>query len=109
MDDPPEHGMILDVSDPRYDDRLGAYRVSNAPDEQLSTTVVLAVADVVEGNVAALPPLRSVLDPDALDALFGAEGSRLSVEFEYGGCLVCIRHGTEVIVYPPGWTGRTGS
>lgn len=100
--------MILDVSDPRYDDRLGAYRVSHTPDEQLSTTVALSVADVVDGTVSALPPLRSVLDPDALDALFGANGSRIRVEFEYGGCLVCIRHGAEVLVYPPGWTERTG-
>ncbi|MFB6080921.1 MAG: HalOD1 output domain-containing protein [Haloferacaceae archaeon] len=98
--------MNLDISDPRYDDTLGAYRVSHTPGGELSTTVALIVSDVIGGDEAALPPLRSVLDPDALDALFAADRSRLRVEFEYGGCLVSIRRGPEILVYPPGYGTR---
>ncbi|MFB6302106.1 MAG: HalOD1 output domain-containing protein [Haloferacaceae archaeon] len=84
----------------RYDEALGAYWFSRSTDERLSTTVALAVADVVGKDPTALPPLRSVLDPDALDTLFDT-GTPARVEFEYRGCLVSVREGTEVLVYPP--------
>lgn len=93
--------MTEDGRGVRYDDTLGAYRISGSTDENPSTTVVLAVADIVDEDPTSLPPLRSVVDPDALDALFAARPP-VHVEFEYYGCLVSIREGTEVLVYPPG-------
>lgn len=63
--------------------------------ESTTEAVVLAVAREREVEPTALEPLASVVDPDALDALFPREGSEPSrgpesMEFSYSGCDVVV-------------------
>lgn len=71
-----------------------------------SEAVLSAVATATGRDPLDLPPLYSVLDPDALDSLFtrrlhGRHRQDATVRFEYVGCRVSVRaHGT-VLVEPP--------
>lgn len=65
-----------------------------ATTEPTSHAVVAAVASETGTDPMALEPLYDVFDPDALDALFAADGAgsgTARVEFVYGGCEVCVR------------------
>lgn len=72
--------------------------------DEVCTTVALAVADATETPVDELPPLYSVIDPDALNGIFQPRnGDRpqadTHVSFSIAGCTVSVRDGT-VIVFP---------
>ncbi|ELZ65992.1 hypothetical protein C5B91_09235 [Haloferax sp. Atlit-10N] len=68
------------------------------PDESVSTAVVRAVSAVEGCEPCALRPLADVIDPAALDSLFGPQydgtprtGGRLS--FVYDECCITIDNG----------------
>ena len=63
--------------------------------ESTTQAVVSAVATERGVDPIDLEPLYTVLDPDALDALFQRDGSGATqgsarVEFTYAGCEVCV-------------------
>lgn len=64
-----------------------------ATPEMLPESIVSLVAELEGVGVTDLPPLASVVDPDALVALFdGPEGASPSVlEFDYAGYRVVVR------------------
>jgi hypothetical protein len=77
--------------------------------ESASSRVVVAVAEATGTDPAELPPLYEVIDPDALDAVFGAgvdgtggdrqwEDDR-ELRFSYAGREVSVRS-DEVTVGP---------
>lgn len=65
-------------------------------------TVTEAVVDAVAAEAGVSPlqlePLASVVDPDALNALFEDGRRGVHVEFEYGGYLVGVTDGVDVTV-----------
>lgn len=66
-----------------------------ADSRSISTAVVSAVAEATGAEPTELEPLYSVVDPDALEALFRPVGapsvpSPRRVEFEYCGCEVTV-------------------
>lgn len=75
------------------------------PGESVSRAVVRAVSAVEGRNPESLRPLGEVLDPDALDALFGSRadgtsrpGGRLS--FVYSTCRVTVDNGEYLTLQP---------
>lgn len=65
----------------------------------VSTRIVQAIATELDVDELDLPPLYSVVDTDALDALVGSTSrgdAGLSIEFGYSGCLVTV-HGDGAI------------
>jgi len=74
-------------------------------DESVSMAVVRAVSAVEGRDPLALRPLIDVLDPDALDTLFGSRtdgaprlGGRFT--FVYSECRVTIENGETITVEP---------
>jgi hypothetical protein len=75
------------------------------PDESV-TTAVVRMASAVDGRSPQfMPPLRNVVDPRALDAIFEAKpegtartGGRLS--FVYGSCQVLLQSGEYLTLQP---------
>lgn len=66
--------------------------------DPISSLVVDALAGAGGTEPSALdPPLYSVVDPDALDALVDRD-SPVRVEFEYDGRSVVVRDGGTVVV-----------
>jgi len=83
-------------------------------DEPLSMAVVRAASAVEGRNPLSLPPLASVLDTDALDALFALRGDgtvrpggRLS--FVYSDCRFTIDNGEYLTLQPLETRGRETS
>jgi hypothetical protein len=73
--------------------------------ESVSTAVVRAVSAVDGRPPSSLPPLAHVIDPEALDVLFGSyadgeprTGGRLS--FIYAGCRVTLDNGEFLTIQP---------
>lgn len=66
--------------------------------EDVSTTVIEAVATVTETSVLELEPLYEATDPDALEAVVRSSEWAV-VEFDYHGCrvLVCSEGGVVVL------------
>lgn len=102
-----EFGHPIDVELDRTDDvhtemngqaiPIETYRTVHdwSTDRSLSTTVVLAVGRVLGTDLAGLPPLNELVDPDGLDRLFtpdhpdhGRTEGRLT--FPYAGLRVTI-------------------
>lgn len=77
------------------------YHDLTARSTSLSTSVVLAVSDLLGVDVNEIePPLSEVIDPDALDRLFHTPKGTEAV----GGSSVSIRFGGhDVTVYSDGW------
>jgi hypothetical protein len=73
-------------------DSAADYRYPIPDDENPCHVTVLAVAAALDRDALDLPPLAGTIDPDALDGLVGAspEPRRLSVTFEYAGCVVTV-------------------
>lgn len=74
-------------------------------DERLSTAVVRAVSAVEDRKPLDLPPLAGVLDPDALDMLFGINGigkpkSGGRISFIYSQTRVTIENGEYLSIQP---------
>ena len=68
-------------------------------------TVVSAVAELLEKDQLDVEPLNSVVDPDALDALFevrmsgeGRDGGEGRVSFTLDGCGVTVYGDEQVVV-----------
>lgn len=69
--------------------------------EDLSTTIVLAVADALDTDPIDLsPPLYELIDPDALDALFESAGDGSDTYFTISewGCTVTVFANGRVLV-----------
>lgn len=73
-------------------------RVTVDPDQAVSTEVILEVAAFQDVEMEDLPPLMDIVDVDALDSLFVDPDVNALLQFEYGGCLVSVRRGTEVLL-----------
>lgn len=69
------------------------------PDESVSEGVIEATAEVYDRDPTSLDPLYSVLDPDALDALFkpGHSGNP-QVTFRFNGCDVQVTSDREIVI-----------
>lgn len=73
--------------------------------EQASIKVVCAVADAKNVDPIDLPPLYSVIDPDALDQLFQSKfpnraSGTVKVQFTFAGCDVVVDSENQVTVTP---------
>lgn len=68
-------------------------RPTPAAPEMLPEAIVSLVADLEGVDATEIPPLGSVIDPDALVTIFDApEGSESnSVEFDYAGYRIRVR------------------
>lgn len=69
------------------------------PDKSVSDGVIEAVAAVSDHEPTSLDPLYSVIDPDALDALF--EPGHLAipqVQFRYNGCEVQVISDRKIVI-----------
>lgn len=65
-------------------------RQTGTENEPIAMQVVHAVARERDVDPTALtPPLGSVVDPDAIDALASADAP-VTVQFTYGGCRVTV-------------------
>lgn len=76
-----------------------------ASDESVSMAVVRVVSALEDRDPVTLPPLSTVLDPDALDALFqstcdGKQRVGAHVSFIYSGCEITIDHGEYLTAEP---------
>lgn len=89
------------------DDTPDAYVTSfDSSPESVFLAVVLAVSDVSEAEPTALPPLYSVVDPDALDALVTPTGSSppdqtVSVSFVFDEHPVTVTNDGVIAVQRP--------
>lgn len=93
--------------DVHHDARTGTYRVVLDGMIEASSTVVMAVAAVLDRDVTELDPLDDAVDPDALDALFvpkpdGTERGGGELSFRFGGCTVTVASRGEIVVDPDG-------
>lgn len=69
-------------------------------DTAVSTDVVTSIAATTGKSMEALPPLYSVVDPDALDSLFDADRQNamgVRVRFSFAGCTVEIDEGSVTV------------
>lgn len=87
--------MGMNDVEARGGDQGSVHRFTRSQEETTSTAVTLCIADVLDTEVESLRPLSEVLDVDALDAL---STTGISIEFEYAGCHVTVRDGTEIRV-----------
>lgn len=69
------------------------------PDQPVSEGVIEATSAVSNHEPTSLDPLYSVIDPDALDALFepGNSGSP-TVEFQYNECEVQVISDRKIVI-----------
>ena len=75
------------------------------PNESTSTAVVRAVSAVEGRDPRSMRPLTDVLDPDALDALFGPRHDGTprpggSLTFVYSRCRVTVDNGEYLTLHP---------
>lgn len=104
-------GFVSDeIASPAVDfhEETGTYRTQfDVHTRPVSEAIVMAVAAATAKEPQELSPLYSVIDPEALDALFDAPPNctskqRLAITFEYADCRVSAKaHGT--VVVDPGW------
>ncbi|WP_178917876.1 HalOD1 output domain-containing protein [Natronomonas gomsonensis] len=75
------------------------------PNESISTAVVRAVSAVEGRDPRSLRPLADVLEPAALDSLFGSPGEEFSrpgarLRFVYSKCWVTVDNGEYLTLEP---------
>lgn len=83
------------------DPERGTYRASYDLDRRYSLfyTIIELVEEATDQPQFTMEPLFTVVDPDALEALFQAPDERTArVEFEYCGCKVTTQNDGEVSV-----------
>ncbi|SDK34569.1 HalOD1 output domain-containing protein [Natronorubrum texcoconense] len=72
-----------------------------SPADEVCTTVALAVSAATDTPVDELPPLYTVIDPDALNAIFqprtGRAQNGTQLSFTIAGCAVSIRDDTVTV------------
>lgn len=86
-------------------------------DESVSMAVVRAVSAVEGRDVRLLPPINTVVDPDALDALFASQSDGRTrsggrVTFVYSRCEITVDNGeylTLELLDPTASTVRDGA
>lgn len=77
-----------------------------AENDNISTTILLAVSDLTGRSVDELAPLSDIVNPDALDELLrpdeAAPGREppVSVAFEYEGYEVTVRRDGHIKIQP---------
>lgn len=81
------------------------------PHESVRSAVLRAVSAVTGRDPGSLPPLTEVVDPDALDAVFGPRSTGVPrtgghLAFCYSGCRVTIDNGEYLTIEPLEPTGR---
>lgn len=76
-----------DASDPSD---TGVVRHEWTGSDGPSVTIVEAVAAVAGRTPTDLPPLRTVIDPDALEALLDGKSSPITVSFGYADTHVSV-------------------
>ena len=89
------------------------YRVEHdwAGDDELSETIVSAVASVLGSEPTDLSPLYEVVDPDALNRLYAPTPTAHMrpgggcLTFSYNGCLVTAYWDGAVEIEPPAVVG----
>ena len=74
-------------------------------EEETSTAVVLAVAEVTDTDALELSPLYEILDPDALDRFFADDqrsnrSGEAQIIFPFGDCWITVRFDDQIIVVP---------
>lgn len=82
----------MNLDQPQGEQPLHTFTWSQS--EQPSSAVVVAIAEVIAEEPTDLDPLYTIIDPDALNRLFGpARSPRLngSVSFEYHGYQVTVK------------------
>lgn len=62
------------------------------PEGDVSTTLVIELADRTNSDVTALPPLYDTIDPDALDRLVADGDDGIVIAFDYAGHRIAV-HG----------------
>jgi len=91
---------------PTLDEETGTYRTDFDGRTQLvSEAVVYAVAELTQTDPLNLPPLYTVLDPDALNHLFGFETdtrpqTETSISFQYADTTVRVMERGTIAVTP---------
>lgn len=70
----------------------------------VTETIVMAVSDVADEDPLDLPPLNTVVDPDALNKMFqptvGDAPASAQLQFSMAGCEVVVRGDGDVVVTP---------
>jgi hypothetical protein len=88
----PEQGNSLATSG--TDGSSADVLYTRSDDERPSRSVVAAVAEATGADPKTMPPLYDVVDPDALDQLFGSDTGESSrndgVSFRFSGCGVTV-------------------
>jgi hypothetical protein len=93
-DSPGQHTMT-------DDDVSGKRSYHFTYDDSPSEATIYAVAWLTGHDPSDLKPLFTAIDPDALDELVeSADGSNLSVEFDYEGCMVTIVGSGDLYIRP---------
>lgn len=106
----PSDGIASPIVD--FHESSGTYRTQFDEHTRPATeAIVKAVATATGTDQLELPPLYSVVDPDALNALFDgpthdASKQRLTVTFEYVDCRVSAKARGTVVVEPDRADGR---
>jgi hypothetical protein len=70
------------------------------PDETVAEGVIEATIEVANHEATSLDPLYSVIDPDALNALFrpGHSGNP-QVTFQYNGCEIQVTSDRNIVIW----------
>ena len=79
---------------------IGTTEGTREEQETVTEAVVHAVAEQRGVSPLDLDPIATVIDPDALNALFREGLSGVRIEFEYSGSLVAVADGDVVSVTP---------
>ena len=93
------------TSTPVADRRTEAYKTYHdwTSSESLSQSVAEAIAFAMDADIAELPPLYTVIDPDALDRLFWSSPSKPRMEgtvsFPFNGCTVRVSANGKIVVH----------
>lgn len=88
---------------PTYDPQTGTYHLQYDGDADLSTVVVIAVAEIAGVDPIELEPLYESVDPDVLNDLFGDGAPRVddAVSFAFAGHEVSVESDGRVTIRPP--------
>lgn len=80
-------------------------------DEQVSETVITAVAAATDADPLEMDPLYETIDPDALDRLCRPSDASptLQLQFSMAGCEIEVRGDGTVTVTPPEATQERSS
>lgn len=81
---------------------IGSTEAAADQEETVTGAVVDAVAAAAGVSPLQLEPIATVIDPDALNAVFRDGQTGVHVEFEYCGYVVSVADSTDISVTPDG-------